>query len=85
VQVFVLEKEKKSKLSAHRLHVGRQGLQLAALIAAQLPERRDEAQEVLDYAVKIVREWLESDDELRPATALGRTSSMKPFQDTGRE
>lgn len=61
MQVVALENSRKTDALHRRLDLGRQGLQVAALISAQLPEKQDEAIEVLEYAVKIVRDWLGSD------------------------
>jgi hypothetical protein len=62
MRVVILENQRKPDTSRRRLDLGRQGLQVAALIAAQLPEKPDEAREVLECAVKIVRDWLDGAD-----------------------
>jgi len=59
MQVIALDRAKK-ETRHHRMALGRQSLQVAALISAQLPDQREDAIVVLDQAVKIVREWLES-------------------------
>lgn len=85
MSVLVLERPRKTNTSHRQLNIGRQGLQLAAIIAAQLPEQRDEADAVLGYAVKIVREWLDSDPGSRAASPLAGGFAVKTLKDAGGE
>lgn len=73
MQVIPLERLTKTA-PQRRLELGRQGLQVAALIAAHLPDQRDDALAVLDRAVRLVREWLDTNGESGPARALSATS-----------
>lgn len=59
--VIALERMRKPTTSQQRMALGRQALQVAALISAQLPDNREDAQIVLDHAVRIVRDWLGAD------------------------
>lgn len=65
----VVALERRNASSEHRLGLGRQGLQVAALIAAQLPDHREDALAVLDHAIRIVRDWLET-AELGPTAGF---------------
>lgn len=54
----VVALERKKTGPDRQMELGRQGLQLAAMIAAQLPDNRDEAAAVLDSALDAVGDWL---------------------------
>lgn len=50
---------KDKSTNSRRLFVGRQAIQLAALIAAQLPENRAEALEIFENSMEILKRWLQ--------------------------
>jgi hypothetical protein len=77
VQVIALQRPTTKSDTQRRLTLGRQALQVAALISAQLPDQREDALVVLGHAVRIVREWLEADGASGPPAAVppGRDSS----------
>lgn len=80
MQVIALERLTKPA-PKRRLELGRQGLQVAALIAAQLPDQREDALAVLGHAVRLVREWLDTDGESGAAGALSAADAPKRVRD----
>jgi hypothetical protein len=70
VQVIALQRPTTKSDTQRRLTLGRQALQVAALISAQLPDQREDALIVLGHAVRIVREWLEADGGSSPPAAV---------------
>ncbi len=54
----VVALERKKIAPDRQMDLGRQGLQLAAMIAAQLPDNREDAATVLGIALDVVNDWL---------------------------
>ncbi len=84
--VGALERTRKPRASERRLAMGRQALQIAALVSAQLPDDVEEATEVVEHAMRIVRDWLERSVDSGPSpTPLPPRRGVYRLKDHGRE